>query len=388
MIILPTASHTDTFLNCPAPWGMEITPEQRPPEVEGAKYGTLFHAIQAERDMSKHRAIAAQADDPAELLARARAARKALYNFTHGQNAWGINFYAERVPVAREQAFMLRLRGKSKFDLAGGCAVTAGPSQELHEYPEQILGSICGTADYILVNSAQKLLFVGDWKTGWINTYDIFNHGQLRTLGLMALRALVGKDVIDWRVFLAIMEAQKDKPPRVVAEEVPVELLLREHLHNLQSAQDRVGHGFYRPGDVQCRWCPARAVCPIMLGKDAAETRAMVLAAGGLLKKVKKSSEGVTADNGGRLHQLSNMIDRLQERVRKDLLDLVRTGELIMRPDGKILVLEKRVVERLSKGSVVRGIGAERAEKLFDELRHMGCMEIAEQEELHARENE
>lgn len=382
MIILPTASQTDTFLNCPAPWGMEITPEQRPPEVEGAQYGTLFHAIQAVRSNKERRSIAEVWEDPSEILARARAGREALKRFLHEGNAWNLDLSG---PTYKEQAFALVLRGTS----AGRCSLTEGPSPELHEYPGHVLGRIYGTADYACVNLQKKLIFIGDWKTGYVNTYDIFNHGQLRTLGLMVYLTFIDHAPrAGWRVFLAIMEAQKDKPPQIVAEEVPVELLLKEHLPNLQAAQDRVGHGFYRPGEEQCRWCPARAVCPIVLGKNTAEARAMVLAAGGLLKKVRKSSEGVTAANGGRLHQLSSMIDKLKERVRKDVLNLVRTGELVVRPDGKILVLETRVVERLSKGTVTRGIGAERAEALFDELRHMGCMEVAEQEELHARENE
>jgi hypothetical protein len=246
-----------------------------------------------------------------------------------------------------------------------------------------------GTADYVLVDSHTRTLVVLDWKTGFASTYDIAGHGQLRTLSLMALQRFVLKHFQPkWRVILAIGEARQGCTAQIVAEEVPVSMLTEEHLNNLVAAQERVGLGFLRPGEVQCQWCPARGICPVEAGKTTTQTKAIVLAAGGLLKKVRKSEEGITASNAGQLHQVVQGLRKLTDQCQSSIKDLVRTSGIITRPDGKVLVIKSHPVETLSKESIRRGLGAERAKALLEELRGMGAMEVSEREVLVAVDNE
>jgi hypothetical protein len=388
--ILPTASHTDTFLNCPWPWDKTITPEQRPAISDGTSYGTVFHAAMA-APIEKRARIAKDWPDDKELLEAVAATDKAVDAFVRGKNPWSIAFTG--LDPLRETPFVLPLRGKA----AGQAERCAPPSEDLHEYPEHRPGEIRGTSDYIRISRKRKLLLVLDYKTGWFSTYDIFEHGQLRTLALMAYKALVEGhpashsatfDRQTWRIFTGIIEAKKDSPPQVIPEELPVQLLVEEHFSALQAAQDRVGHGFLRPGESWCRWCPAREICPVKLGETTAEARSIVLAAGGLLKKTVKSPEGLTVSNGGRFHQMSQLLKKLDAKLHDELLDLVRVGELIVRPDGKVLVITKRAIESVSKSSIKRGLGEERAEAIFNKLRKLECMEVSEREELRAMDNE
>jgi len=376
--ILPTASHSDVFLNCPYPWDREIDEKDIPEPAEGASYGIIFHKLMATAPAA-WQAVAAEWSNPSEIMAHAKVANQVLNAFMTGGNAWGLQ-------LSREGKFYQEI--SMVLHLSTGDALKCRPpSTDTHEYPNHITGQIRGTADLVVVDFRSKTLLVLDHKTGYDASWDVVGHDQIKTLLLMAIGAILKGVTKGWRFIGAILAARPGILPAIHAEAIPIGLL-QTHLTNLREAQKRVGHGFLRPGSW-CRWCPLRGSCPAKTGESLGEVKAIVKAAGGVLRKAAKSEEGITVDNAGRLHEVIAAFEKLKAQVRPKIEDLVRAGELVVRPgDGKVLVLKPVEKRHLSMASIVRALGAEKGGKLLAELDAKGCIETLQYEELRAIDNE
>jgi hypothetical protein len=82
---------------------------------------------------------------------------------------------------------------------------------------------------------------------------------------------------------------------------------------------------------------------------------------------------------------LKHNFDRLVRLTLNKVRDDVRAGNVYERPDGKHLALQTRMVERLSKKSILEAYGKERGEALLEQLRKDGALVEVEEEMLVAK---
>jgi len=92
-----------------------------------------------------------------------------------------------------------------------------------------------------------------------------------------------------------------------------------------------------------------------------------------------------TAIDKGHFHLLLSEFDKLQKQARAQLREEVRGGAIIERPDGKVLELVMKNVERLSKKSIIEAYGKVRGEEVLQRLRDDGALSEVPQEELRAK---
>jgi hypothetical protein len=372
---LPTASHSDVFLNCPYPWDKEIDVGDIPEAGDGATYGVIFHKMMASSPFA-WKTIALEWPDSKALIDRVKLATTVLNKFLAGSNAWGLKLSGGK--AYRELPMVLHLS-------TGDALKCRPPSEDTHEYPNHVTGQIRGTADLVVIDRASKTLLVLDYKTGYDVSWDVIGHDQIKTLLLMAVGVFLKGQTRGWRLIGAIFAARTGIEPSVHAEAVPIELLTK-HLAELRAAQARTGHGFLRPGPW-CRWCALRGVCPTKTGESLGEARAIIKAAGGVVKTAMRE-EGITVGNAGRIHQLSAAFEKLKKQVHPHIVDLVRSGEFIQQPDGKVLVLKPVSRRHLSMKSILRALGPERGGQLLQDLDARGCIETVDGEQLVAEDNE
>lgn len=360
MSLAKTASKTALLLACPRPFSEGVELEEQS-AGEAAIYGTKFHNAMAqvlntppifcgpllqgiERDspeMANHVVSAI-----AELQAWCRP----------DGNPFGLEFEAVEVETSRA----LDLTKSS-----GGIRpiILRDPDGD-HEYVGLASHELAGTADVILEAETPTAIFrvVLDHKTGEHEEYYV-RPSQLEQM--QALAAMWEADAV------AVLHTPRNVPPIVYAEPVSLD----RFRHKLWQAYRLLDSGFLRTGP-ECKFCPARTSCPAKQGELIASTSQILGAA------LVKREEPMTP---GKFHQLRSQWNALEKQALASIREDVRAGEVIERPDGKVLELVTKNVERLSKRSILEAYGKKRGEEMLQQLRDDGALSEVAQEELRAK---
>jgi hypothetical protein len=349
-----TASKTGLLLQCPRPFDPETETEVG--DVgEAAVYGTRFHKGMAA--ILRGRLDDVCEDD--ELRAHIRRAHNELeaWMISIG-NPFGFQFRVVEVEASRALDL-------TKSDGGIRPIVLRDPDGE-HLYEDLSGNEMGGTCDALLEAETPIGIFrvVLDHKTG--------EHEQLyihptENEQMRALAAMWQADAV------AILHTPRQSAPVVYAEVIETS----RFRHELWRAKRMVGSGFLRTGS-ECRYCPARSSCPAKQGELIASTNALA---------VKTLGYGVDRSqlDKGKFHMLLTQLDTLKKMARNELAEDVRGGAIIERPDGKVLTLVTKNVERLSKKSIVEAYGRTRGEEVLQKLRDDGALTEVPQEELRAK---
>jgi PD-(D/E)XK nuclease superfamily len=293
------------------------------------------------------KAIAKKWDvDGEELRERLATAAPVIHKWLNGGNAWG-SF--TRGPLFTEVSVAYNPD-------TGKARAIPGPSEDLHEYPDVEEGEIPGTVDLLGSLNPQTLLVL-DHKSGWAVAADWQPHtpaenGQLRTLAT-ACAALYGAK----RVVVAFFHAPANGEPIVLADEM-VANDFEAHRKQLRGALARIGNGWLRPGE-HCSYCPAWRVCPT-------NTTSLV--------ELKRAGGPLTSTRVGAIHQAMAEYNYLVDKLRTEIRGWVEAHGVAERPDGKLVGIVERDVERLSKEQIIEALGALKGAKLLDALRKQGAL--------------
>lgn len=231
-------------------------------------------------------------------------------------------------------------------------------------------GEVAGTFDILLGSLDGEWRVVVDLKTGSYGTWTMpAVLGQMKTL---VAQCRVKREWAAPKWAAAILHSQAGLPPVMYCSDDIPKADSKKHLALVSDAMKRVGDGSLRPG-AWCMKCSAREGCPANDGALLARSGAMVkMSTAELMKE---------AVEPGQLHMFLQQFDALAKRARAALRAEVERGALVIRPDGKVLVIREMMVERgLSKKGIVAALGKVEGEKLLDELRAKGVLEeVAEQ---------
>jgi hypothetical protein len=371
MTLQATASKSALLLQCPRPFSKSVETEHQEPG-EAALYGTKFHAAIAEwltkRELHKGGMLEELLLTDDDLLRHVENAYAELQAWMRWDgNPFNLDFKVVGVEVSRALNLFL--------EDSEARPIILNDADGAHDYGPLGVLDMAGTADVVLEAMEPNQEGLGpfrvvlDHKTGEYGDYsNPAANSQMQALALM-FRA----DAV------AILHTPRGSAPIIYAEEFnnPMNILSERFRDSLL----RIDSGFLRPGP-ECRFCPARATCPAKQGELIASAAALVettLSHRGALLAQK------TPLTAGQFHmmraELTHLIDTALSEIRED----IRGGAVIERPDGKTLSLEKRMVERLSKKSILDAYGKERGEEVLAKLRADGALVEIEQEELRAK---
>lgn len=355
--IQPTASKTGLLLQCPRPFHPSIEIE-RSESGEAALYGNGFHALMFALKFGRE--LPAPWGSGAEyepMRVHAAEAFNVLNEWLES-SPWGPLTVLEG-ETARAYNAKSNLMRLAQFEPA-------------NHYYHILPGEVGGTAD-LIARAPDGPLVVLDYKTG---TYGDFGAPasilQMLTLGVMFATTKV-----------AILSAPRGMPVSIHAEEITVEAW-HAHRESLVRALDLVelsnsgGEAIMRPGP-ECGHCPAKQDCPAQQG--AAVSSAMAIAhrlTGAPLIPLEVS-------NPGALHQLITQFQSLAEPTLKRLRERALAGEIIERPDKKVLTVTTSTVESLSKKSITDALGKEAGAAEIERLRALGAVTVSERKEVRAK---
>ena len=358
---------------CSYPW-QKLAPVE--PVGERTRFGSAFHEGM-EWGLTKHAAnpeswkvqpaVARKwRVDHEELQARIDAGFPVLRKWLAGENSWNLAFPPTFLRTEVSVAYNPE---------TGEARETTGPSEEKHEYLDVSPLEIPGTGDLVAVIETRKTalsakfktVLVLDHKSGWSVAADWqprtpAENGQLRTLAT-AFAALYQAD----HAIVAFFHAPADGLPEVYADEMNTKDF-EEHRLQLKGAMRRIGNGWLRPGD-HCAYCPAWRICP-----TTTTSLTVLQRAGGPL----------TSQRVGAVHAALQEFNRLGDKLRDEIRAWVETNGPGERPDGALVDLVDKDVERLSKASVLKALGPLKGAKLLESLRQAGALETKTQRELRA----
>jgi hypothetical protein len=371
-VIRPSMSKAELLLHCQWPWGKQV-PAHHMSGSDAARYGIGFHALAAawinDKKAPTPREIKKTAErfglDETELGEHLHAAMPVLLDWLKGGNPWGVDLNLARARVELPLAYDVKRKASR---------VIAAPTEDTHEYEEAAPHEFPGTADLILDGMPDKYrskknpvphFIVLDHKTG--EFCDLPQESeQIKSLAL-AYDSIV-KHEKGRLIAGAIFHAGRGGVPTVYTHEFDKKEL-EETRKRLLVAFSRIGDGSLTPG-THCAICPAMSICP-------AHTSA--------LEKVGEAAlSTMTAEKLGAQHQTVALIKKYLERWRQDAEAWVRTNGPGIRPDGQLLGIVEKDVERVSKKNVVEAEGAARAEVVFGDWRKKGYLKTETQEELRA----
>jgi hypothetical protein len=382
MGLQPTASNTELLLGCQRPFDPAL---ELPPRESSAKsnYGSAFHE-----------AIAVEL---AELDSIGRAAGQRTYDLAAILDHWQVRVHVSDFKQHLEEAiaFLHRwMRGENPFGLRWQVADTEKsyayhprkdavrpalpPDEENHIYPDLRPGEVGMTVDLelIAVGGAGDRCAL-DYKTGWVSKHaSAAEVPQLKTIGL----ALKSK-------YVAAMETPRSGLPAIYAEELYVDDR-EKHRKELVRKMRRIGDGSLTPAKERCRYCHARSTCAAADHDLLVDSVAIVEAMGGVIERQDSGGNGlVAADIVGKLHLLFSRYDQLRERGRQEIRRFVEEHPdlIVVRPDGKMLEIVPKAVERISKTAILRAMGKIAGEKELERLREFGALESKVQMELRAQ---
>lgn len=370
MTVQKSASKTALLLQCPRPFSADTETEDSEPG-EAAIYGTRWHK-KAAQILDAHTPLTpdgfyetegAVVDELGSHVIRALDALAAW--MAPSGNPFGLAFKVVEVETSRA----IDLTKSSDGTLI------AILNEEDHTY---LTGSgvslddnyLAGTADVVLEAESSSGIFrvVLDHKTGEDRRNEYPTPSQVPQM--QSLAEMWEADAV------AILHAPKDAPVQIYAE--PIARGISRFRHELWRAYRLVDSGFMRPGP-ECKFCPARTSCPAKQGELIASTTALV-------KKVTGDAPITRlALNEGAFHMMLGELDKLQKQARGLLRESVRSGDVIERPDGKVLELQTVSIERLSKKSILEAYGKSKGEELLQTLRDDGALSSVEEERLVAK---
>jgi PD-(D/E)XK nuclease superfamily len=359
-LVRPTMSKTDLLFACSYPWFKSAHAET---VGERTRFGSAFHEgaeaiLRGKRFNAK--AGAKKWDvDVDELRDRVGSALPVLLKWLRGSNMWGLDF--TRGKVSTEVTAALNMAGAPTRLLPGGPG-------DAHDYPEALEEEFPGTADLISVaESNSRILLVLDHKSGWNVAADWqprtpAENGQLRSLAT-AFADLYAPDL----VIVAFFHAPLEGLPQVMADELtPVDL--EAHRIELKRAWKRLGNGWLHPGDW-CSYCPAWSVCPT-------NTTSLTV--------LQRAGGPLTAQRVGAIHQARREFNRMSDRLGEEIRAWVAANGPGECPDGSTVELVEKMVERLSKSSVLAALGPDKGNAMLDSLRACGALAERPQLELRA----
>ncbi len=349
-----TASRVGLLLSCARPFdpAVEHTPTVA---TEAMRYGSALHEALELQTTVDFAALIAKWDLPAEcadeLRAHAIRTLACLKAWLNKGNPWGAVFKV----VSREThraTNIIRLQTRE-------CAF----EPDAHTYDLRD-GEFGGTDD-LVVEDSDGVRVVIDYKSGdWGEFHKPADMPQMMTLALQTEADAV-----------AILHSPRAGVPVMYCDELSREDVQDFH-KRLLAAWGRIGDGSLRPGKW-CARCPARESCPAKDGE-------LLQRAGAMIQLAVKSDAMQAPVDKGQFHMFLQELGRLEKRAKEVLKADVRAGEVIVRPDGKVLVIKEKTSESLSKSSIVAALGKQKGEALIEKLRKQGCVKESIHEELHA----
>lgn len=372
-LLRPTMSRASLVLICQWPWGKRAPVEAS--STPEASYGQAFHLVYAKTlahvglkipTLAAVKKIAAKFDvDGAELHDHVKRSFPVLKDWLQKDNQWGVDLLQCRrrpeLPLA--------------YDVARGTArVIRPPTEDSHQYEDAEPYEFAGTGDLFLDAMpdharAKKAphFIVLDHKTG--ENCDLpHESAQLKSLA-NAYDSIVS---YDRQIGGAIFHANKNGAATVYAHEFEKEEL-EGNKRALKQAFKRIGDGSLVPGP-HCGLCPGLSICP-------AWTSALV-------KVGTVDITGMSAEKLGHQHQTVQVISKFIDQWRANAKAWVRANGPGVRPDGKVLIIKERDVERISKKNVVEAVGAVKAEAVFAEWRKKKFLIEDTEERLEAVNDE
>lgn len=362
MSVQVTASKTPLVLECARALDPAVDRERTEP-TEPMLYGSALHELLEIEGVRKDAVEIAKkwGVDHKELYPHAVRTVAHLNKWLQGGNPMGIEFTVVGRETHRATKFS---RNKMLTWVTRPCDFDA----DTHTYDLKP-GEFGGTDDLVaegLDGGGKTYRVVIDYKSGdWGDFHKPSEMAQMLTL-MMQTNA----DAV------AILHSPREGVPVMYCDPVsPAELLV--FAKKLRNAIRRIGDGSLRPNKL-CPRCPALEGCP-------AQDGALLKKAGAMIKAAVGSESLISGPvDKGAFHIFLTELSRLEKRSREILRSDVRNGEIIVRPDGKVLVLKKVEKENLSKASVVRALGKQKGEKMLTALRKNGAIEKIEYEELRA----
>ncbi len=366
-----TASKTPLLLQCSRPFAADTDIEYDEPS-EPARYGSAFHEVlELNAPRADAKEIAAKYDvDHKELYPHAVRTLAFLKKWLAGDNVYGEVFTV----VGREthRATLLRVfkdaMGSSLEPTTRVCDFDA----DTHTYDLRP-GEFGGTDDLVVESyeagnqrhGLAKRRIVIDYKSGdWGEFHKPSEMAQMLTLALQT-----DADAV------AILHSPREGVPVMFCDDVSPEEL-SNYAKKLRGAMRRIGDGSLRPGAL-CNRCDARIGCPAGDADLLKKANALIKVA------VTKEEMGVPL-NKGQFHMFLQQLERLAKRAREVLREDIRNGEIIVRPDGQVLVLRPKSKENLSKSSIVAALGKQKGEAQIKRLRDAGCITSSSWDEIHA----
>ncbi len=351
-----TASKTPLLLNCSRPFDPSVEHSEEEPS-EPARYGSAFHEVlELSAPKADAKAIAERWEvDPKELYPHAVRTLAFLKKWLAGDN-----IYEEVFTVVGRETHRATLLGKTRNSVPE--TRECGFEAEGHTYDLRP-GELGGTDDLVVTSDKRRVVI--DYKTGdWGEFHKPATMPQMLTLAIQTNADCV-----------AVLHSPREGLPVMFVDEVSP-ALLRDFAGHLRRAMRRIGDGSLRPGPW-CSRCPARVGCP-------AGDADLLKKANALIKVACSSEEMGRPLNKGQFHMFLQQLDRLAKRAREILREDIRGGEIIVRPDGQVLVLRPKSKENLSKSSIVAALGKQKGEAQIERLRQAGCITVSSWEEIHA----
>ncbi len=350
-----TASKTSLLINCARPFDPEVEREPQESTIE-MRYGSALHEACEVSRKTDFASLAAEWELPPECAKELKAhtirTLACLKSWLQGGNPWGETFRVVSRETHRATHIKTLVTRECDFDA------------ETHTYDLQP-GEFGGTDDLVVESDNRRI--VVDYKSGdWGEFHIPSELPQMMTLALQTEADAV-----------AILHSPREGVPVMYCDEISTEDKWRFH-RELRRAWGRIGDGSLRPGKW-CARCPARESCPAKDGELLKRAGAMIQLA------VSKDALQAPVDKG-QFHMFLQELSRLEKRAKEVLRADVKGGEIIVRPDGKVLVLKSKTQESLSKSSIVAALGKQKGEALIKKLRKQGCVKESTHDELRAVE--
>jgi len=171
-------------------------------------------------------------------------------------------------------------------------------------------GSVMFSGKPDLVAISDKRALIIDYKTGYLKTLEASRNMQLRTLAVLVQKNIPEIDEID----VAIVQPNL-KPGYTVAHYAPGDLILaKAQVVQLFDAAIK-GEGLANPGETQCRYCKAKAVC------DEAHHESFDV--------VKNDPKNLDVARLPELLEKCDLADRIIKAIRDAALDIANDGGIV-----------------------------------------------------------
>lgn len=379
----PSMSHTDDLLGCGYPFGRTWPVKDDEYSTAGKVNHKAFeHRVRRFFDLPR-----STDTSPTEAVVRAEAAFrvfKAWYRRWTDHEDAGRN-YKLKVTAEVETSYAFNVRTKA----GRRCK---SPDDKTHEYPDRGPSEIPGTLDLLLVayyphGGVAKIAII-DFKSG-INV-----SGTPEFSGQLTVQALaVGAYLDETEITLGFLHAPADGVPVMLTHETTLPEL-QERVPVLRQALKMAGRDFIRPwqpkygGTSWCSRCPAWDECP------ASARSALVDASEALSRKIIPRNQAlvsgiaggkiVSRERLGEIIRLRSAMHKVSEQLGPMIQADIEANGSALHGDTEWTVIEV-TQERLSKGTLERGLGKIAAMREIDRLRDIGGLEETTSKKIQPR---